>query len=197
MKKIFIFTIVIITASFLYIIMTNYNNVPKLDEEVNEKWSQVQNQYKRRADLIPNLVETVKAYAQHEKTTFVEVTEARSKVSQMNINADSLNNKEAMQQFSNAQTGLSSALSKLMVVVEKYPDLKANQNFMALQSQLEGTENRITVARKDFIEAVKLYNLELKTMPGKLVAAIVHPEAKIKETFSASQTEQDAPKVKF
>ena len=197
MKKIFIFTIVIITASFLYIIMTNYNNVPKLDEEVNEKWSQVQNQYKRRADLIPNLVETVKAYAQHEKSTFVEVTEARSKVSQMNINADSLNNPELMQQFSNAQTGLSSALSKLMVVVEKYPELKANQNFMALQSQLEGTENRITVARKDFIEAVKLYNLELKTMPGKLVAAIVHPEAKIKETFSASQTEQDAPKVKF
>ena len=197
MKKIFIFTIVIITASFLYIIMTNYNNVPKLDEEVNEKWSQVQNQYKRRADLIPNLVETVKAYAQHEKTTFVEVTEARSKVSAININENMLNSPEMMQQFSNAQAGLSSALSKLMVVVEKYPELKANQNFMALQSQLEGTENRITVARKDFIEAVKLYNLELKTMPGKLVAAIVHPEAKIKETFSASQTEQDAPKVKF
>ena len=197
MKKIFIFTIVIITASFLYIIMTNYNNVPKLDEEVNEKWSQVQNQYKRRADLIPNLVETVKAYAQHEKNTFIEVTEARSKVSAININENTLNNPEMMQQFSTAQAGLSSALSKLMVVVEKYPELKANQNFMALQSQLEGTENRITVARKDFIEAVKLYNLELKTMPGKLVAAIVHPEAKIKETFSASQTEQDAPKVKF
>ena len=197
MKKIFIFTIVIITASFLYIIMTNYNNVPKLDEEVNEKWSQVQNQYKRRADLIPNLVETVKAYAQHEKTTFVEVTEARSKVSQMNINADTLNNPAAMEQFSQAQAGLSSALSKLMVVVEKYPDLKANENFKALQSQLEGTENRITVARKDFIEAVKLYNIELRTMPGKLVAAIAHPSAQIKESFKASEAEQDAPKVQF
>ena len=197
MKKIFIFTIVIITASFLYIIMTNYNNVPKLDEEVNEKWSQVQNQYKRRADLIPNLVATVKGYAEHEKGTFVEVTEARSKVSQMNINADTLNNPAAMEQFSQAQAGLSSALSKLMVVVEKYPDLKANENFKALQSQLEGTENRITVARKDFIEAVKLYNIELRTMPGKLVAAIAHPSAQIKESFKASPTEQDAPKVQF
>ena len=197
MKKIILILVLAIVLPLIYIVVVNYNNIPKLDENVKEKWSQVQNQYKRRADLIPNLVETVKAYAQHEKSTFVEVTEARSKVSQMNINADSLNNPELMQQFSNAQTGLSSALSKLMVVVEKYPELKANQNFMALQSQLEGTENRITVARKDFIEAVKLYNLELKTMPGKLVAAIVHPEAKIKETFSASQTEQDAPKVKF
>ena len=197
MKKIFIFTIVIITASFLYIIMMNYNNVPKLDENVNEKWSQVQNQYKRRADLIPNLVETVKAYAQHEKTTFVEVTEARSKVSAININENMLNSPEMMQQFSNAQAGLSSALSKLMVVVEKYPELKANENFKSLQSQLGGTENRITIARRDFIEAVKSYNIELRTMPGKLVAAIAHPDAKIKETFKASEAEQEAPKVKF
>ena len=197
MKRIFIFTLLIIIGFLSYLIVANYNNIPKLDENVKEKWSQVQNQYKRRADLIPNLVETVKAYASHEKSTFVEVTEARSKVSAMNINADSLNNPELMQQFSNAQTGLSSALSKLMIVVEKYPELKANQNFMALQSQLEGTENRITVARKDFIEAVKLYNLELRTMPGKLVAAIVHPDAQIKETFTASQAEQEAPKVKF
>lgn len=197
MKKIFIFTIVIITASFLYIIMMNYNNIPKLDEEVNEKWSQVQNQYKRRADLIPNLVETVKAYAQHEKNTFIEVTEARSKVSAININENTLNNPEMMQQFSTAQSGLSNALSKLMVVVEKYPELKANENFKALQSQLEGTENRITVARRDFIEAVKNYNIELRTMPGKLVATIAHPDAKIKETFKASEAEQKAPKVKF
>lgn len=197
MKKILILIILAILIPLLYLIVSNYNNIPKLDENVKEKWSQVQNQYKRRADLIPNLVETVKGYAQHEKSTFVEVTEARSKVSQMNISADTLNNPAAMEQFSNAQAGLSSALSKLMLVVEKYPELKANQNFMALQSQLEGTENRITVARKDFIEAVKLYNLELRTMPGKLVASLVHPEAKIKETFSASVEEQDAPKVKF
>ncbi|MCT7594536.1 LemA family protein [Aliarcobacter butzleri] len=187
----------LILLAIIYLTVTNYNNIPKLDENVKEKWSQVQNQYKRRADLIPNLVETVKAYANHEKNTLVEVTEARSKVSQITLNENTLNNSELLQQFENAQSNLTSALSKLMVVVEKYPELKANENFLSLQSQLEGTENRITVARRDFIEAVKLYNLELRTMPGKLVAAIAHPEAKIKETFTASPTEQDAPKVKF
>jgi LemA protein len=197
MKKILIILIFAIIVPLIYLIFSNYNNIPKLDENVKEKWSQVQNQYKRRADLIPNLVATVKGYAEHEKGTFVEVTEARSKVSQMNINADILNNPAAMQQFVNAQAGLSGALSKLMLVVEKYPELKANENFMALQSQLEGTENRITVARKDFIETVKLYNLELRTMPGKLVAAIAHPSAQIKETFTATEEEQEAPKVKF
>jgi LemA protein len=196
MKKIILILILAIVAPLIYIIVVNYNNIPKLDENVKEKWSQVQNQYKRRADLIPNLVETVKAYASHEKSTFVEVTEARSKVSQINLDVNNLN-PQMLEQFSQAQAGLSSALSKLMVVVEKYPELKANENFLALQSQLEGTENRITVARKDFIEAVKLYNLELRTMPGKLVAAIVHPDAQIKETFTASQAEQEAPKVKF
>jgi LemA protein len=197
MKKILLILLLVIVLPFFYLIVTNYNNIPKLDENVKEKWSQVQNQYKRRADLIPNLVETVKAYAEHEKSTFVEVTEARSKVSAININENTLNNPALLQQFDSAQAGLSSALSKLMVVVEKYPELKANQNFQALQSQLEGTENRISVARKDFIEAVKLYNLELRTMPGKLVAAIAHPEAELKETFTASSTEQEAPKVKF
>ena len=197
MKKILLILLLVIVLPFFYLIVTNYNNIPKLDENVKEKWSQVQNQYKRRADLIPNLVETVKAYAEHEKSTFVEVTEARSKVSAININENTLNNPALLQQFDSAQAGLSSALSKLMVVVEKYPKLKANQNFQALQSQLEGTENRISVARKDFIEAVKLYNLELRTMPGKLVAAIAHPEAELKETFTASPTEQEAPKVKF
>ena len=187
----------LILLAIIYLTVTNYNNIPKLDENVKEKWSQVQNQYKRRADLIPNLVETVKAYANHEKSTLVEVTEARSKVSQITLNENTLNNPELLQQFENAQSNLTSALSKLMVIVEKYPELKANENFLSLQSQLEGTENRITVARRDFIEAVKLYNLELRTMPGKFVAAIAHPEAKIKETFSASPTEQDAPKVKF
>lgn len=187
----------LILLAIIYLTVTNYNNIPKLDENVKEKWSQVQNQYKRRADLIPNLVETVKAYANHEKSTLVEVTEARSKVSQITLNENTLNNPELLQQFENAQSNLTSALSKLMVVVEKYPELKANENFLSLQSQLEGTENRISVARRDFIEAVKLYNLELRTMPGKLVAAIAHPEAKIKETFTANPTEQDAPKVKF
>lgn len=196
MKKISL-VLGLILLAIIYLTVTNYNNIPKLDENVKEKWSQVQNQYKRRADLIPNLVETVKAYANHEKSTLVEVTEARSKVSQITLNENTLNNPELLQQFENAQSNLTSALSKLMVVVEKYPELKANENFLSLQSQLEGTENRITVARRDFIEAVKLYNLELRTMPGKFVAAIAHPEAKIKETFTASPTEQDAPKVKF
>lgn len=196
MKKIILILVLAIVLPLIYIVVVNYNNVPKLDENVKEKWSQVQNQYKRRADLIPNLVETVKAYASHEKSTFVEVTEARSKVSQINLDVNNLN-PQMLEQFSQAQAGLSSALSKLMVVVEKYPELKANENFLSLQSQLEGTENRITVARRDFIEAVKLYNLELRTMPGKLVAAIAHPDAQIKETFSATQAEQEAPKVKF
>lgn len=197
MKKILLLLVIAIIVPLVYLIVSNYNNIPKLDENVKEKWSQVQNQYKRRSDLIPNLVATVKGYAEHEKSTFTEVTEARSKVSQINVNSEMLNNPAMLQQFSNAQAGISSALSKLMLVVEKYPDLKANENFMALQSQLEGTENRITVARKDFIEAVKLYNLELRTMPGKLVAAIVHPSAQLKETFKASEAEQEAPKVQF
>lgn len=197
MKKILLILVLAIILPLVYLVISNYNNVPKLDENVKEKWSQVQNQYKRRADLIPNLVATVKGYAEHEKSTFTEVTEARSKVSQINVNADTLNNPAMLQQFANAQSSLSSALSKLMLVVEKYPELKANENFMALQSQLEGTENRITVARKDFIEAVKLYNLELRTMPGRLVAALVHPSAEVRETFKATQAEQEAPKVQF
>lgn len=197
MKKNILIILAVIILALGYVIYANYNNIPRLDENVKEKWSQVQNQYKRRADLIPNLVATVKGYASHEKDTFTEVTEARSKVSQMNINADTLNNPELMQKFAQAQSSLSSALSKLMVVVERYPDLKANKNFLALQSQLEGTENRISVARKDFIAAVKNYNLELRTMPGKLVAAIVHPSAKIKETFKATNEEQNTPKVQF
>ncbi len=197
MKKTFLIIAIAIILPLVYLVISNYNNIPRLDENVKEKWSQVQNQYKRRADLIPNLVSTVKGYAQHEKSTFTEVTEARSKVSQINVNAETLNNPAMLQQFANAQSNLSSALSKLMLIVERYPELKANKNFLALQSQLEGTENRITVARKDFIEAVRLYNLELRTMPGRLVAALVHPEAEVRETFKASQAEQEAPKVQF
>ena len=197
MKKILLILVITIILPLAYLIISNYNNIPILDENVKEKWSQVQNQYKRRADLIPNLVSTVKAYANHEKSTFLEVTQARSKVSQINLNADMLNNPALLQQFSKAQNALSSSLSKLLLVVEKYPELKADKNFLALQSQLEGTENRITIARRDFIQTVKMYNLELRTMPGKLVASIVHPEARIKETFKASEIEQDTPKVKF
>jgi LemA protein len=168
-----------------------------LDENVKTSWSQVQNQYKRRADLIPNLVSTVKAYASHEKSTLTEVTQARANVGKINLTPEMLSNPQLFQQFQQAQGALSSALSKLMLVVERYPELKANKNFLALQSQLEGTENRISVARRDYIETVRLYNLELRTFPGKIVAAIIYPEAQIKETFTASPQEQEAPKVNF
>ncbi len=154
----FLIGIGIIILAFLALVTANINNVPKLDENVKASWSQVQNQYKRRADLIPNLVSTVKGYAEHEKSTLEEVTKARASVGKINLTPQMLTNKTLFQQFQKAQDALSSALSRLMVVVEKYPDLKANKNFLALQSQLEGTENRISVARRDYIQAVKLYN---------------------------------------
>jgi LemA protein len=195
--KAFFIGLAVVVLGFVVLIISNINNVPKLDENVNAAWSQVQNQYKRRADLIPNLVSTVKGYAEHEKSTLTEVTQARANVGKISLTPEMLSNPQLFQQFQAAQNSLSSALSKLMLVVERYPQLKANQNFLALQSQLEGTENRISVARRDYIEAVKLYNLELRTFPGKIVAAIVYPEAQVKQTFSASPQEQETPKVKF
>ncbi len=173
------------------------NNVPTYDEEVKAAWSQVQNQYQRRADLIPNLVETVKGYADHEQETLTAVVEARAKATQMTLPANITENPEAFAQFQQNQSALSSALARLMVVVEKYPDLKANQNFLALQSQLEGTENRISVARRDYIQAVQKYNTELRTIPGRWVAGIFYPDAKVKETFAATAESQAAPKVNF
>ncbi|RYA22659.1 LemA family protein [Malaciobacter halophilus] len=196
MKSFFIAIGVILLAIFI-IIATNVNNIPKLDENVKASWSQVQNQYKRRADLIPNLVSTVKAYASHEKSTLQEVTKARSNVGKLNISEDMLSNPQLFEQFQKVQSSLSSALSRLMLVVEKYPNLKANKNFLALQSQLEGTENRISVARRDYIQTVKEYNTELRTYPGKFIAAILYPEAKIKQTFTATPNEQEVPKVEF
>lgn len=187
----------VLILAFVALIATNINNVPKLDEGVKASWSQVQNQYKRRADLIPNLVSTVKGYAAHEKDTFIEVTNARANVGKLNVSPEMLSNPELFAQFEKAQGALSSALSKLMLVVERYPDLKANQNFLALQTQLEGTENRISVARRDYIESVRLYNTELRTYPGRIIAAIFYPEAQVKQTFTATQAEQETPQVKF
>ncbi len=195
--KAFLIGLGVIVIAIIALIATNINNVPKLDENVKASWSQVQNQYKRRADLIPNLVSTVKAYASHEKSTLTEVTQARANVGKINLTPEMLSNPQLFQQFQQAQGALSSALSKLMLVVERYPELKANKNFLALQSQLEGTENRISVARRDYIETVRLYNLELRTFPGKIVAAIIYPEAQVKQTFTASPQEQEAPKVNF
>jgi LemA protein len=177
------------------------NNIPTYDEEVTAAWSQVVNQYQRRADLIPNLVETVKGFAAQERGVLTAVTEARAKVSQMQLPDDILTNPQAFEAFQQNQTALSSALSRLLVTVEAYPDLKSNQNFLALQSQLEGTENRISVARRDYIEAVKRYNTEIRTFPGRIWKAILYSDAEPKENFSvaAEQMEQieKPPEVKF
>lgn len=195
--KAFLIGIGVIILAIVALVATHINNVPKLDENVKATWSQVQNQYKRRADLIPNLVSTVKGYAKHEKDTLTEVTNARANVGKLAMTPEMLSNPEIFAQFQKAQDALSSALSKLMVVVEKYPDLKASKNFLALQTQLEGTENRIAVARRDYIQAVKLYNTELRTYPGKIIASFLYPEAQIKQTFTASPEEQNTPQVKF
>jgi len=173
------------------------NNIPTYDEQVKAAWSQVENQYQRRADLIPNLVETVKGIAKQEKEVLVQVVEARSKVAQMQVPKDVLTSPEAFKQYQQNQDALGSALSRLLVVVEKYPEIKSSQNFLTLQSQLEGTENRISVARRDYIEAVKKYNTELRTIPGRWWAALLYSDAKVMETFSAPPEAKETPKVKF
>jgi LemA protein len=173
------------------------NTIPTLDEQAKAAWSEVLNQYQRRADLVPNLVETVRAYAAHEKDTLTAVTEARAKVAQMQVPADILTNPEAFKAFQQNQGLLTQTLSRLLAVSERYPDLKANQNFLSLQSQLEGTENRIAVARRDYIEAVRQYNTELRTIPGRWIAAIFYPDATVKENFTAEAGAMTVPKVDF
>ncbi|MCO7570046.1 LemA family protein [Pseudomonas chlororaphis] len=174
------------------------NNIPTLDEQVKADWGQVQNQYQRRADLIPNLVETVKGYAKHEEATLTAVIEARAKATSIQVDAKTLDNPEKLKQFQQAQDQLSGALSRLMVVSERYPDLKANQNFLALQSQLEGTENRIAVARRDFILAVQKYNTEIRTFPGRLWHSLMYSDLPVRESFEATSPDADkAPQVKF
>ncbi len=171
-----------------------YNKMVTYEESVNTAWSQVENVYQRRADLIPNLVNTVKGYAKHESQTLKEVVEARAKATSVNIDPSNLN-AQSLNQFMQAQQGLSSALSRLMVVVEKYPDLKANQNFLALQSQLEGTENRIATERRRFNEAVKQYNLAIRTFPNNILAGMFGFEKKA--YFEAEKGAEKAPKVEF
>jgi LemA protein len=174
------------------------NNIPTYDEAVKAAWGQVENQYQRRADLIPNLVETVKGYAAHERETLQAVTEARAKVGSIQAGADIVDNPETLQKFEAAQGELSSALQRLMVVVERYPDLKANQNFLTLQSQLEGTENRIGVARRDFVGAVQTYNTEIRTFPGRIWHAILYGDMEVRESFAATTPDaEQAPKVSF
>ena len=173
------------------------NNIPTYDEDAKAKWSQVLNTYQRRAELVPNLVNTVKGYAAHEKEVLTEVVEARSKVAGMKVDASLLNDPAAFQVFQENQAALSSALSRLLVTVERYPDLKASQNFLTLQSQLEGTENRIAVARRDYIEAVKRYNTELRTIPGRWWRALMYSDSEPMPNFTVAEEVQQAPKVTF
>jgi len=173
------------------------NNIPTYDEQVKAAWSEVLNQYKRRADLVPNLVETVKGFAAQEKNVLTAVVEARAKATSMQIPSDILTNPDAFKQFQANQGQLGAALGRLLAVTENYPELRSNQNFLSLQSQLEGTENRIAVARRDYILAVQKYNTELRTIPGRWWASLLYPDAKVKETFTITEEEQKTPAVKF
>ena len=176
-------------------VISGINTIPRMDEDVKAKWSQVENQYQRRADLIPNLVNTVKGYATHEKSTLTDVMNARASATKVTINADNLSDVEAMKKYEAAQGDLTRALSRLMAVQENYPNLKADANFRTLQDQLEGTENRITVARKDYIDTVQTFNTRVRTFPGMLWAAIYG--AKPKATFTATEGSAKPPEVKF
>jgi LemA protein len=173
------------------------NNIPSFEEKSKANWSDVQNQYQRRADLIPNLVETVKGYATQEREVLTQVTEARAKASQIKVDASTVTDPAKFKQYQDAQNALSGALGRLLVTVERYPDLKSNQNFLALQSQLEGTENRIAVARRDYIESVRAYNTELKTFPGVIWASTLYRGYKPMETFTATAEADRPPTVKF
>ena len=174
-----------------------YNTIPTLEEQAKAKWADVQNQYQRRADLIPNLVATVQGYAKQEKDVLTSVIEARAKATSVRIDASQLTDPDKVKQFQDAQNQLSGALGRLLAVSEAYPDLKSNANFLALQSQLEGTENRISVARRDYIEAVREYNLALRTFPTMIWAKTVFAGNKPMAEFAASDAAQTPPQVKF
>jgi LemA protein len=175
------------------------NNIPTYEQAAKAKWSEVLSQYKRRADLIPNLVETVKGFAAQEQNVLTSVIEARAKATQaqVQIPADVLNNPEAMKRFQDAQNTLGGALRQLLVVAERYPDIKSGQNFLALQSQLEGTENRIAIARRDYIEAVRVYNTELTTFPGRIWRSVMYSSAQPMATFDIPPQETQMPRVDF
>jgi len=173
------------------------NTIPTYKQQADAAWSQVLNEYQRRTDLVPNLVATVKGYAAHEASVLEAVTAARAKVTQTTIPPDILTNPQAFQTFERNQASLSGALSRLMVVTENYPNLKADQNFLALQSQLEGTENRIAVARRDYILAVQQYDTELATIPGRWYHSMFYGSYKPIQNFTISEQAQQAPQVKF
>ncbi|WP_026840326.1 LemA family protein [Citrifermentans bremense] len=173
-----------------------YNTMQAKEEAVFAAWGDVEASYQRRADLVPNLVEVVKGYAKHEAETLTAVTEARAKVGSVQVTRDAVNNQQAMRNFQQAQSQLSGALSRLMVVVERYPDLKANQNFMDLQNQLEGTENRINVARVRYNQSVQDFNTTIRSFPNSLTNSVLLHLAR-KEPFKAEEGAKTAPKIKF
>ena len=174
-----------------------YNAIPTLQEQAKGKWAEVQNQYQRRADLIPNLVATVQGYAKQEKDVLTSVTQARARATSVDIDASKITDPEKVKQFQQAQDQLSGALGRLIAVSERYPDLKSNQNFLALQAQLEGTENRIAVARKDYVDAVQAYNTELRTFPGSLWRSVAYKDAEPMAPFQARVGSDQPPTVKF
>lgn len=190
----------VLIASLLFTVVLagcGVNTIPTYEQNAKAAWSEVLNQYKRRSDLVPNLVETVKGFADQEKSVLTQVTEARSKATGVQIPADILTNPEAMKRFQDAQNSLGGALRQLLVVAERYPDIKSGQNFLALQSQLEGTENRIAIARRDYISAVRAYNTEITTFPGRIWKSVLYPSAKELAAFDIPAEEQRAPKVDF
>ena len=187
----------IATLLGLSVASCGYNTIPTLEENAKAKWAEVQAQYQRRADLIPNLVATVQGYAKQEKDVLTQVAEARAKATQIKVDASSLTDPDKVKQFQDAQAQLSGALGRLLAVSEAYPDLKSNANFLALQSQLEGTENRINVARRDYIEAARDFNLALRTFPTVLWAKTFFSSEKPLAEFTASDAAQGAPQVKF
>jgi LemA protein len=174
-----------------------YNTIPTLEEQAKARWSDVQNQYQRRADLIPNLVATVQGYAAQEKSVLTAVVEARAKATQVKVDVSDLTDPAKLKAFQDAQNQLSGALGRLLAVTENYPDLKSNANFLALQSQLEGTENRIAVARRDYIEAVRVYNTALRTFPTLLWAKTLFAGNKPMAEFTATEGSEKPPQVKF
>ena len=183
-------------ATLLALSGCGYNSLQGLDEQVKGAWAEVQDQYQRRADLIPNLVATVKGAAQFEQETLQKVIEARAQATSIKLDAQALNDPATFKKFEDAQRNLSGALSRLLVVAEQYPDLKANQNYRELQAQLEGTENRITVARKRYVESVTVYNTAVRSFPTNLTAQYFLG-LKVRETFSADEAAQKPPQVKF
>ena len=193
------FAALMVVAVALPLAGCGVNNIPTYENDAKAKWSEVLSQYKRRADLIPNLVETVKGFAEQEKSVLTDVIEARARATQVqaNIPADVLTNPDAMKNLTEAQNQLGGALGRLLVTMERYPDIKSGQNFLALQSQLEGTENRIGVARRDYIESVRVYNTELTTIPGRWWRTFMYPNSKELAAFDVPAEEQKTPKVDF